>query len=184
MSNKCLTSFYQGVNQLSTQGVEQVSTKVSTMHSTHDEQAIATTKELNYYLEHQNLQVYPASKQVKTPQRKAKYSDQDRIRLKEAKKWALVATGCFSTVEVKYWLKKLGIKLDLRLTAAWVAIWKELATQIKAIRSLGTNVPSKANCFAQVTYDIYPSQTSSSPKGSPKSKKTTFFPATPTLSEN
>lgn len=72
MSNRCLTSFYQGVNQLSTQGVQQFYTKVSTMHFNHDEQAIATTKELNYYLEHKNLQVYPASKQVKTPQRKAK----------------------------------------------------------------------------------------------------------------
>ena len=74
--------------------------------------------------------------------------------------------------------------LKHRLTAAWVAIWKELATQIKAISSLGTFVPQKANCYAQVTDDIYPSQTSSSLKNTPKTKKSTFFPATPTPSEN
>ena len=59
---------------MSKQGVQQFYNKVSTMHFNHDEQAIATTTELNYYLEHENLQVYPGSKQVKTPQRKAKYS--------------------------------------------------------------------------------------------------------------
>lgn len=121
--------------------------------------AIATSK-LYCYLEHEDLQVLAASKQLKTPQRKARYNDKERIRLKDAKKWALVATGCFSTVEVKHWLKKLGIKLDLRLTAAWVAVWKELATLIKAISKADTYVPPKPIGFAPDWKDIYPRQTS------------------------
>lgn len=74
-----------------------------------------------------------ARKQVSTPQRKARYSDKQRIRLKDAKSWALRRSGCSNTAEIKKYLKILGKKLDLRLTSAWIAIYKELA---EAIRNL------------------------------------------------
>lgn len=122
------------------------------MHSTHKSTTIATSLEY-CYLEHLDLQV-PVQRTIRTPQRKAKYSDKERIRLKDAKKSALIATGCFSSREVKYWLLLLGIKLDLRLTAAWVAISKELASDIRLIKLGYTSVPPKANCLAQATYDI------------------------------
>lgn len=77
---------------------------------------------------------------IRTPQRKAVYHDKHRVKLKDAKKWALVASGCFSTKEVKYWLKKLKVGLNLRMTSAWIAIWKELAPNIKSIKQTETNV--------------------------------------------
>ncbi len=83
------------------------------MHCTSLHSAIATTTPVD-------------SCTVRTPQRTACYHDKNRIRLKEAKKWGLVASGCFSSKEVKYWLKKLSLRLSLRMTSAWVAIWKEL----------------------------------------------------------
>ncbi len=147
---------------------------MSTMHSTHTVCAIATAEHY-CYLEHQDLQVATASKQIKTPQRKAKYSDKERIRLKDAKKWALVATGCFSTVEVKYWLKKLGIKLDLRLTAAWIAVWKELATIIKSIsKAHTTSVPPKPIGFAPATIDIYLNKRPNPQLTAPKQERRLF----------
>ena len=72
-----------------------------------------------------------AGTQVCTPQRKARYSDKQRIRLKDAKSWALRRSGCSNTAEIKKCLKILGKKLDLRLTSAWVAIIKELAEAIE-----------------------------------------------------
>lgn len=72
-------------------------------------------------------------KQVSTPQRKARYSDKHRIRLKDAKSWALRRSGCSNTAEIKKYLNILGKKLDLRLTSAWVAIYKELAGAIKTL---------------------------------------------------
>ena len=77
---------------------------------------------------------------VRTPQRNAIYHDKHRVKLKDAKKWALVASGCFSTKEVKYWLKKLKVRLSLRMTSAWVAIWKELAPSIKSVKQTETTI--------------------------------------------
>lgn len=73
----------------------------------------------------------PQSDRVRTPQRKAKYSDKQRIRLKDAKSWALRRSGCSNTAQIKKYLKILGKKLDLRLTSAWLAIYKELADLIR-----------------------------------------------------
>ncbi|KJH70203.1 hypothetical protein [Aliterella atlantica] len=75
----------------------------------------------------------PQSDRVRTPQRRARYSDKQRIRLKDAKSWVLRRSGCSNTAEIKKYLKILGKKLDLRLTSAWIAIYKELA---EAIRNL------------------------------------------------
>ncbi len=84
------------------------------MHSTALETAIATTS------------FKPVMAVVSTPQRKARYSDKNRERLKDVKNKALLLCGCRDTAEIKQRLKVLGIKLDLRLTAAWIAIVKEL----------------------------------------------------------
>lgn len=72
---------------------------------------------------------------IKTPQRRARYSDKQRIRLKDAKKWAFQRSGCSSTAEIKKYLQVLGQKLDLRLTSAWLAIVRELAIAINSFRS-------------------------------------------------
>lgn len=80
--------------------------------------------------------------QVQTPQRKAKYNDKQRIRLKDAKSWALKRSGCRDTAEIKKYLKILGKKLDLRLTSAWIAIIKELANLIADLVSILTTTPS------------------------------------------
>ena len=72
--------------------------------------------------------------EVHTPQRKAKYSDRSRIRLKDIKRAALRDIGCSSSGEIKKYLQALRIKLDLRLTAAWVAIVFELRNQIKDVK--------------------------------------------------
>ena len=94
----------------------------SMMHSTLAVQSDATT-------------ITPVdSYTIRTPQRTACYHDKNRIRFKEAKKWGLVASGCFSSKEVKYWLKKLSLRLSLRMTSAWVAIWKELGDRIKSAK--------------------------------------------------
>lgn len=104
------------------------------MHSTVNVQAIATS-ELYCYLEAQADAIAPEPKLCfKTAQRKARYHDNQRTKKSYAKRQAMLATQCFSTEEVKYWLKKMGIKLDLRLTSAWVAVWKELSVHIKLLR--------------------------------------------------
>lgn len=66
--------------------------------------------------------IAPESQYIKTPQRKAKLHDKQRIRRKDAKSWALRRSGCSDTAEIKKYLKILGKKLDLRLTSAWVAM--------------------------------------------------------------
>lgn len=86
------------------------------------------------YLEKQVNQIAPESKYVKTPQRKAKLHDKQRIRRKDAKEWALRRSRCADTAEVKKYLKILGKKLDLRLTSAWVAVNKEFADSIKQLK--------------------------------------------------
>jgi hypothetical protein len=102
----------------------------SMMHSTLAVQSDATTGQLYRTSSLQSVD----SCTVRTPQRTACYHDKNRIRLKEAKKWGLVASGCFSSKEVKYWLKKLSLRLSLRMTSAWVAIWKELGDRIKSAK--------------------------------------------------
>lgn len=77
---------------------------------------------------------------LKTPQRRARYSDKQRIRLKDAKKWAFERTGCNNTAEIKKYLQLLGKKLDLRLTSAWLAIVRELASLVNNLRSQATTL--------------------------------------------
>lgn len=72
--------------------------------------------------------------QIQTPQRKARYNDKQRIRLKDVKSWALQRSGCADTKEVKKYLKILRKKLDLRLTSAWIAVNNEFADTIKSIK--------------------------------------------------
>jgi hypothetical protein len=73
------------------------------------------------------------SRTVSTIQRKANYNDKTRIRLCQKKKSALQKCRCVDTAEVKRKLKLLGVKLDLRLTTAWIAIEKELSEEIAAL---------------------------------------------------
>ena len=114
------------------------------MYCTAPNAGIATTRLTDSTKE---IQIEPC--RVRTPQRNAIYHDKQRVKLKDAKKWALVACGCFSTKEVKYWLKKLKVKLSLRMTSAWVAIWKELAPSIKSAKQTETSVVSmSASTFA------------------------------------
>lgn len=91
--------------------------------------------DVNYNLAWQAEVIALTYWQIQTPQRKARYSDKQRIRLKDAKSWALSRLGCQNAAEVKKYLKILGIKLDLRLTSAWVAINKQFAFAIKILRS-------------------------------------------------
>ena len=101
------------------------------MHSTAAFRPVATTSttcvsvaELSYRLI------------IQTPQRKANYKDTNRPRRKDLKAKAFLKYGCSSTQEIKKYLKVLGIKLDLRLTAAWKAIVRELESQIKAAKAI------------------------------------------------
>ena len=68
------------------------------------------------------------TKAIATPQRKARYNDKTRVRLKDVKAIALHKCHASSTHDVKQRLEGLGIKLDLRLTAAWIAIANELSS--------------------------------------------------------
>lgn len=76
-----------------------------------------------------------APSQILTPQRKACYRDKHRIRLKDVKSWALRRAGCKNAAEVKKYLKTLNLKLDLRLTSAWIAVNIEFASDIKSLSS-------------------------------------------------
>jgi hypothetical protein len=73
---------------------------------------------------------------IQTPQRKANYKDRNRPRRKDLKKEAFLKYSCTATSDIKKYLKVLGIKLDLRLTAAWKAIVRELESQIKAAKAI------------------------------------------------
>ncbi len=107
------------------------------MYSTFGKDAIATT-------------ATSGKAEVHTPQRKAKYSDRSRIRLKDIKRTALRDIGCSSSTEIKKYLQALGIKLDLRLTAAWVAIVFELRNRIKAERATKHPGGSLQDCSREV----------------------------------
>jgi len=78
----------------------------------------------------------PHRRQIKTPQRKANYSDKDRPRRKDLKAEAFRKYGCSCTPQIKKYLQVLKIKLDLRLTAAWKAIVQELESEIVAAKAI------------------------------------------------
>lgn len=84
--------------------------------------------------------VAPEPKPAHVPQRKARYSDRRRVRRQDVRGWVLHRTGAASTQEISAALKKLGKKLDLRLTAAWMEInlnWVDAIAQlIKSDRAL------------------------------------------------
>ena len=73
---------------------------------------------------------------VRTPQRKAKYHDKARFKLKKLKQIAFNEYGCTSTAQIKRYLKFLKTRLDLRLTAAWQALVFELRNRILAIKEI------------------------------------------------
>lgn len=72
-------------------------------------------------------------RRISTTQRKANYHDKTRIRLREIKFTVLKNCQCADSAEMKRRLKLLGIKLDLRLTTAWIAIERELFEEIAAL---------------------------------------------------
>ena len=104
-----------------------------------EEQVIANLKLLQYLKAQVNTFVHSPSpsRSIKTPQRKARLHDKQRIRLKDVKSWALKRSDCKDTAEIKKYLKILNISLDLRYTSAWIAINKELAEKIKQIKPTG-----------------------------------------------
>jgi len=73
---------------------------------------------------------------VKTPQRKANYNDKNRPRRKDLKAEAFQKYGCSCTKDIKQYLKVLGVKLDLRLTSAWLAVVYELHNEIVAAKAI------------------------------------------------
>lgn len=76
---------------------------------------------------------------TRVPQRKANYSDKNRIRFKDIQRWVFHRTGLKSTSEVKKYLKALKISLDLRLTSAWREInlnWVEKIVALVGDRPL------------------------------------------------
>lgn len=85
------------------------------MNSTQFNEFAIAQSEVLEYLETQVSSIALELKHFLTPQRKAKLHDKQRIRLKDAKSWALRRSGCNSTAEIKKYLKILGKKLDLRL---------------------------------------------------------------------
>lgn len=95
------------------------------MHSTLGKSAIATTTDSC-----NQLVIY-------TPQRKARYSDKARVRRADIKRAALEYCNCRDSSEMKQRLRHLGIKLDLRLTSAWIAIAWELKPLIENLVILG-----------------------------------------------
>lgn len=104
-------------------------------YCTQDIAAIATIK-LNSYLERQVQAIAPEQIRVYTPQRRANYSDKARIRRDRLKDIALKQQGWGSTTNVKKYLALLGVKLDLRLTSAWVALVHELKPYIEAAKAV------------------------------------------------
>jgi hypothetical protein len=78
-----------------------------------EEQAIANLKLLQYEDAQVNTFVHSLSPSwsIKTPQRKARLHDKQRIRLKDVKSWALKRSDCKDTAEIKKYLKILNISL-------------------------------------------------------------------------
>lgn len=75
---------------------------------------------------------------VQTPQRKARYSDPSRVRLKDIKAEVFKKISCSSSAEIKKYLGMIGVSLDLRLTAAWKAIKNELEPMILAAKAIAS----------------------------------------------
>lgn len=116
------------------------------------EQAIANLKLLQYEDAQVNTFGHSPSpsRPIKTPQRKARLHDKQRIRLKDVKSWALKRSDCKDTAEIKKYLKILNISLDLRYTSAWIAINKEIAEKIKQIKLTGCfETPDKECTFSE-----------------------------------
>lgn len=107
------------------------------MHSTQDV-AVKATAELHFYLEQQVNRIAPEPIKVRIPQRKAKYHDKTRVRFADIKRIALRDCKCVDTSEIKRRLKLLGVKLDLRLTSAWIALAWELQHALAVIPPLKT----------------------------------------------
>lgn len=82
-----------------------------------DETAIAQ-KEFEQHIEVQAQKI--AS--LKIPQHRAKYHDKNRVKLADVKGWVFARTGLKCSKQVRSALKKLGIKIDLRLTVSWIYI--------------------------------------------------------------
>lgn len=78
----------------------------------------------------------PSKTKITVPQRKARPHDKNRLKWVDAKRLALIASGCFDTAEVRKWLKFLDVRtLRLNMTSAWVAVRHDLATKIKIARN-------------------------------------------------
>ena len=105
--------------------------------------AQTVTLQLNYWQDKPVSEIVPPIV-ITIPQRRAQYHCKDRLRWVDAKRMALSATGCVDTAEVKKWLKVLGVRhLSLRMTSAWVAVRRELATKIKIARNKAASSESK-----------------------------------------
>lgn len=105
------------------------------MHFSVNVQSIATA-ELNFYLEQQAQAIAPERRVIRTPQRKANYNDKARLRRVELKRIAYADYNCTSIEQIKNYLRFLGIRLDLRLTAAWDALVFELRQEILAVKAI------------------------------------------------
>lgn len=79
--------------------------------------------------------------ELKIPQRRARYHDKSRVRLADVKGWVLARTGLNNSKEVGRALKKLGIKIDLRLTVSWVYINLYLVYEIEAPTKARRSLP-------------------------------------------
>lgn len=114
-----------------------------------DEQTIADS--IDILLEYKAHKSAP--RRIYTPQRRANYNDKGRFRRADLKQIALRKYNCNSSSQIKSYLKVIKIKLDLRLTAAWVAIVYELGEEILAAKaildSLGLQ-PGTKNCDRKV----------------------------------
>lgn len=105
------------------------------MHSILDTAAIATA-EMYSHQEYHVKAIATERKTVRTPQRRANYNDKTRFRRVDLKQIAFKKYSCSSNAQIKNYLKVLGFKLDLRLTAAWVAIVYELGQEIFAAKAI------------------------------------------------
>lgn len=116
--------------------------------------------QFNQHIEAQSALIAPEPKRQIT-QRKARYHDRNRIRLRDAKAWVYRRTGLSTTPEVKYYLSKLGIHRDFRLVAAWVDTninWcEEIAALVKTeltsrIAAITTSIIKVGNLVEPIEY--------------------------------
>lgn len=97
---------------------------------------------------------------IRTPQRKARYHDPNRWRLKTLKAAVLLNAKCSNTGQIRALLKVLGVSLDLRYTSSWLAINLELMPLIERIveQQSRAAISSEWNC-AVVSGDRSPKGT-------------------------